>query len=54
MRRSNAVRNLLTQQGVNGEHVFTISYGKERPINRFSGEQAWRENRRVEFKIYSR
>lgn len=54
MRRSNAVRNLLMQQGVNGEHVFTISYGKERPINRASSEEAWSMNRRVEFKIYRR
>lgn len=54
MRRSNAVRNLLIQQGVDGEHIFTISYGKERPLNHTSTEEAWSQNRRVEFKIYRR
>ena len=30
-RRSNAVRNLLIQEGVNPDNIFSISYGKERP-----------------------
>jgi len=54
LRRSNAIRNLLMQQGANGEHIFTISYGKERPLNRSSSDDAWAMNRRVEFKIYNR
>jgi peptidoglycan-associated lipoprotein len=54
LRRSNAVRNLLMQQGADGNQIFTISYGKERPLNRSSTEEAWAMNRRVEFKIYSR
>lgn len=53
-RRSNAVRNLLIQQGVNPDNLFTISYGKERPLVFGSHEEAWGQNRRAEFKIYER
>lgn len=53
-RRSNAVRNALVQAGVNGDHIFTISYGVERPLVLESNEEAWSKNRRVEFKIYQR
>lgn len=53
-RRSNAVRNALMQSGVNGDHIFTISYGTERPIVMESHDEAWAKNRRVEFKTYQR
>lgn len=51
-RRSNAVRSMLLDEGVNPDHVFTISYGAERPLSMESHEYAWGQNRRVEFKIY--
>jgi len=51
-RRANAVRNILLDQGVNPDHVFTISYGAERPLIMESHEQAWTQNRRAEFKLY--
>jgi peptidoglycan-associated lipoprotein len=53
-RRSNAVRNMLISEGVNPDNIFTISYGKERPIVLEHHEEAWSQNRRVEFKIYQR
>jgi peptidoglycan-associated lipoprotein len=53
-RRSNSVRTMLIDRGVDGDHVFTISYGKERPLVYGSNEQAWAQNRRAEFKIYQR
>lgn len=53
-RRSNAVRNLLIQEGVNADNIFTISYGKERPLVFDSNEVSWGQNRRAEFKIYQR
>lgn len=53
-RRSNAVRNALVQLGVNPDHIFTISYGKERPLVMESNEDAWAKNRRAEFKIYQK
>lgn len=53
-RRSNAVRNLLISEGVNPDNIFTISYGKERPLVFEHHEEAWGINRRAEFKIYQR
>lgn len=53
-RRSNSVRNILINEGVNPDHIFTISYGKERPLVFEQHEEAWAQNRRAEFKIYSR
>lgn len=53
-RRSNAVRTMLLEDGVDGDHVFTISYGKERPLVFGANDQSWAQNRRVEFKIYQR
>jgi peptidoglycan-associated lipoprotein len=53
-RRANVVRDALIQQGANGEHIFTVSYGKERPLVRENHEEAFSKNRRAEFKIYQR
>lgn len=53
-RRSNSVRNLLIQEGVNPDHIFTISYGKERPLFQDQNEESHSQNRRAEFKIYQR
>lgn len=53
-RRGNAVRNLLIQEGVSPDNIFSISYGKERPIFHDRNEESWAQNRRVEFKIYQR
>lgn len=52
--RSNSVRNILLQEGVNPDNVFTISYGKERPVSNDHTEEAWNVNRRAEFKVYQR
>lgn len=54
MRRSNAVRTFLVNEGVPLDNVFTISYGKERPIKMGSDEVSWSENRRAQFKVYRR
>lgn len=53
-RRSNTIRNLLIEQGVNLNRLFTISYGKEKLLNPNNNAKAWAENRRVEFKIYKK
>ena len=53
-RRSNSVRNLLIQDGVNSDNLFTISYGKERPLFHDQNEESHNQNRRVEFKVYQR
>lgn len=53
-RRSNAVRTMLIEQGVNPDTIFTISYGKERPLIFEQHEEAYSKNRRAEFKIYQK
>ncbi|MGA8164069.1 MAG: OmpA family protein [Waddliaceae bacterium] len=52
-RRSNAVRDFLIKEGISPEHLFTVSYGKERPLELGHTEDAWSKNRRAEFKIYT-
>lgn len=52
--RSNSVRNMLINEGVNPDNVFTISYGKDRPLIPGHDDETWQQNRRAEFKIYER
>lgn len=52
--RSNSVRNLLINDGVNPDNIFTISYGRERPLVMGNDEDSWQQNRRAEFKVYER
>ncbi|MBX9924479.1 MAG: OmpA family protein [Rhabdochlamydiaceae bacterium] len=51
-RRSNYVRNLLIEKGVNGDQIHTISYGKERLFDSANTPEAWAKNRRAQFKLY--
>lgn len=53
-RRANNVRNLLIRQGVDPDHMFTVSFGKERPLSMEHDEIAWTENRRAQFKIFNK
>ena len=53
-RRSNAVRNQLIKSGVDLNRLFTVSYGKEKPIVNGHTASDWRQNRRAQFKIYER
>ena len=46
-RRANSVREFLIAHGVSGDRVATVSYGKERPIDPGTGEDAWSHNRNV-------
>lgn len=52
--RGNSVRNMLINEGVSPDNIFTISYGKERPMIIGGAEDTWRQNRRAEFKVYQR
>lgn len=52
--RANTVRNLLIDNGVSPDHLFTVSYGKERPLVMERHEEARYQNRRAEFKVYQR
>ncbi len=53
-RRCNTVSDLLVKEGVKPSNIFTISYGKERPLVLGNTEDAWAKNRRAEFKIFQR
>jgi len=53
-RRSNTVRNLLVKEGVDPERIYTVSYGKDRPLVVGRDETTWAINRRAQFKIYER
>ncbi len=47
-RRANAVRSMMTLQGVASSQIETVSYGEERPVALGHDEESWRLNRRVE------
>ncbi len=44
-RRANSVRDFLTAHGVETSRIDTISYGKERPLDPGTGDDAWAHNR---------
>lgn len=48
-RRATAAKEFLTQAGVPGDRLRTISYGKEKPQCTESTESCWQKNRRVHF-----
>lgn len=47
--RAGAARQALSQGGVNGDRLQSISYGKEKPICTESTEDCWQKNRRDHF-----
>jgi peptidoglycan-associated lipoprotein len=52
-RRANAVREFLVAHGIDGGRISTISYGKEKPIDLGSGEEAEQHNRNAHTAIVS-
>ena len=46
-RRANAARDYLQSRGIGPDRMTTISWGKERPQNPASNEEAWAQNRRA-------
>ena len=46
-RRAAIVRDYLISQGVSGQRIRTISYGKERPVAVCDAESCWAQNRRA-------
>ena len=48
--RALAAKNYLVSLGVNAKRLSVISYGEEKPLVKASGEEAWAQNRRAEFK----
>ena len=50
-RRAASARFFLTELGIAGDRINTISYGEERPVDPMENESAWAKNRRAEFVI---
>lgn len=50
-RRANAVKNYIVSLGVEADRLYTISYGKEMPLDPGHGEAAWAKNRRAHFLV---
>jgi peptidoglycan-associated lipoprotein len=48
-RRATAAKEFLTELGVPGSKLQTVSYGKERPVCTEANESCWQRNRRVHF-----
>ncbi len=53
-RRCNSVTEQLIKHGIDQQRLFTVSYGKERPVVPGHDEESWAVNRRAEFKVYWR
>ena len=44
-RRANAAKAVLVKDGIASSRISTISYGKERPLVKGTGEDVWKFNR---------
>ncbi|MBR5355273.1 MAG: OmpA family protein [Alphaproteobacteria bacterium] len=44
-RRANAAKAVLVNDGIAASRISTISYGKERPLVKGTGEDVWKYNR---------
>ncbi len=53
-KRSGTIRTILVNYGVNPNQLFSISYGKEKPVALGNTNSDFAKNRRVAFKIYSK
>jgi peptidoglycan-associated lipoprotein len=49
--RARAARDYLQSLGVAADRLRTVSYGKERPLDPGTGEEAWAKNRRDHFAV---
>jgi peptidoglycan-associated lipoprotein len=54
IRRANSVRAMLVRKGIDLNRLHTISYGKEKPAALGHDQEAWKQNRRVQFKIFNK
>ncbi len=53
-KRANSTKKFLQDLGVSADRITTISYGKERPIDPGTSEEAYGKNRRANFAITSK
>ena len=50
-RRAGAVKSFLIKEGIDRSRLIAVSFGKERPVDTGSSEQARAKNRRVHFVV---
>jgi peptidoglycan-associated lipoprotein len=50
-KRARVAREYLVSLGVAGDRLQAVSYGKEKPLDPSSNEQAWSSNRRAHFVV---
>ncbi len=50
-KRARAARDYLLSLGVAAERLTAVSYGKEKPLDPASSEEAWTKNRRAHFSV---
>jgi peptidoglycan-associated lipoprotein len=50
-RRADAIRKYMVTAGVDAHRVSTISFGEEKPLFEGTNEDAYRANRRAEFRV---
>jgi len=48
-RRATAAKTFLVNAGVSADRIYTISYGKSRPVCTDTTEECWQKNRRAHF-----
>ena len=53
-KRANNIRNTIIKYGSTPNQLYTISYGKEKPVAKGITRLAYAKNRRVSFKIYEK
>ena len=50
-RRAESAKAFLSDLGIDGNQLSTISYGEERPLLNGQNEEAWAKNRRAHFEV---
>jgi peptidoglycan-associated lipoprotein len=53
-KRAQSVRDFLSKNGVNGQRIRTISFGKERPVAVCNDISCWSQNRRAQTVLNNR
>jgi len=53
-RRADSISRYLTDYGISGSRISTVSYGEMRPVDTGNNESAWSKNRRGEIIITDR
>ena len=51
LKRSNAVKQALVAEGIDGSRISMVSYGESNPVCSDKTQECWSKNRRVDFKL---